>query len=112
MIHNDGAAEQEERLRALREEIAGCDREILALVAHRIRFSEEIARLKHSLDIPLRDPRIESEVITRMENACRDLGIDPELGRSLAEKIIRASIDIQARRMHDCESRREGRRRC
>ena len=112
MIHDDGAAEREERLGALREEIAGCDREILALVARRIRFSEEIARLKQSLDLPLRDSRIEGEVIARMERACRALGIDPGLGRSLAEMIIRASIDIQSRRMQERENQEEGRRRC
>ena len=84
-----------ERIEALRDNIAAIDQSILELVARRIHLAEAIASARSDQGLPLRDSRVEEEVIRRMEGTCRVLSLDPALGRELACFIIRHSVEIQ-----------------
>lgn len=84
-----------ESLVEFRARIAALDKGMLDLLAQRVHLAEEVARLKDGLHIPLRDLVVEEEVVHRMEKACLSLSLDPEMGRALADLVIRLSLQAQ-----------------
>ncbi len=82
-------------LEGLRDEIARIDQQILDLVRERLRTVERIGHLKSDLGLPVRDFRVEAQVVRRLEQRCKSLGIDAGLGRDLATLLINSSIQVQ-----------------
>jgi chorismate mutase len=86
---------ESESLEELRERIAALDKAMLDLLAQRVHLAEAVARMKEALHMPLRNPKVEEEVVHRMESACLALSLDKEMGRALADLVIRLSLKAQ-----------------
>jgi chorismate mutase/prephenate dehydrogenase len=84
-----------ENLEDLRTTIRDIDRKIADLVAKRMDVVAEVARAKNEMRLPIRDFRVEHEVMGRMESRCRELGVDPMLGRLLARLLIQSAVRVQ-----------------
>jgi chorismate mutase/prephenate dehydrogenase len=65
------------------------------LLGARLRTVERIGHAKSGLGIPIRDFRVEAQVVSRMVEGCRALGVDGDLGKHLADLLIDASIRVQ-----------------
>lgn len=99
MTKENGITGSAGRLEAIRTKIADLDRCLVEILADRVRFAEEAARVKSDLGLPLRDPEVEEEVVRRLENICETCSLEHGLGRELARIVIRLSIDAQAGRV-------------
>jgi chorismate mutase len=70
----DAAAELE-RLRAAIERI---DRDIIALIAERVRIARGVGELKRAAGLPTLDPAREAVVVRRAGELARDAGLEDE----------------------------------
>ena len=82
-------------LSSLRVEIAKNDEDITKLVKKRNELARDIGAIKRQLKLPVRDYKVEKEVIQRFHKNCKKLGLDSELGEELAKLLIRYSIKAQ-----------------
>jgi 3-deoxy-7-phosphoheptulonate synthase len=74
---------------SLRDEIDRIDRELLKLVARRLRNSVEIGLIKHSRGEPMHSPEREAELIEEVRADATDAGLDP----AYMEAIMRVVLD-------------------
>lgn len=79
-----------------RRDIETLDRRILHLVRERLDLAREIGVLKSTHGIPVRNFEVEAKVRARLENAGRELGCPPDLGRDLALFLIEKAVEEQA----------------
>jgi len=59
----------------LRDEIERVDREIIGLVAERVRLAREVGATKHAAGIPTLDHAREASVVRRAVSVARDAGL-------------------------------------
>jgi chorismate mutase/prephenate dehydrogenase len=85
----------EEELHHLRMEIETVDREIFHLLGRRLSLAHQIGELKIATGLPLRDFRVETEVISRAERFSREVGLEPALGRELVRVLLQGSLKVQ-----------------
>jgi chorismate mutase/prephenate dehydrogenase len=81
----------------LRRELAGIDRELLALAARRQRLASDIGKVKRAAGISTRDFRQERDVLERARAAAAEHGLSPELAEQLLLLLIRSSLGVQER---------------
>jgi prephenate dehydrogenase len=67
-----------ERLRGMRERIQQVDREIVGLIAERVRLAREVGAAKRELGVPTLDPAREALVVRRAGELAREAGVDDE----------------------------------
>ena len=67
------------------------DRRVVALIARRFAFMDAAARIKADR-AAVRDERRKAEVISKVEAAAAERGVDPKLMRRLYEELIESSI--------------------
>lgn len=79
-----------------RRDIEALDRRILHLVCERLELARQIGEIKTHSGVPLRNFEVETKVHQRFEKACRDLGLDPEVGHDLALFLIDKAVAEQA----------------
>jgi len=79
-----------------RRDIEALDRRILHLVCERLALARQIGELKNQLAEPLRNFRVERQVLERFEEASSFLGLDPLLGHDLALFLIQKAVEEQA----------------
>ncbi|MCP4897700.1 MAG: prephenate dehydrogenase/arogenate dehydrogenase family protein [bacterium] len=104
MVGHHSAAQSLERtghtdcalLEQHRRDIEALDRRILHLVCERLELARQIGNIKGRTGVPLRNFEVETVVHRRFEDACRDLGLDPEVGRDLALFLIDKAVEEQA----------------
>jgi 3-deoxy-7-phosphoheptulonate synthase len=82
---------------SLRDEIDRIDRELLKLVARRLRGSVDIAKMKATRNLALHSPLREQELIDEAVGDGKDLGLEPEYVRALLELILEHSRAAQRR---------------
>jgi 3-deoxy-7-phosphoheptulonate synthase len=82
---------------SLRDEIDRIDRELLKLIALRLRDSVEIARIKALRRLMLRSPDREAELIAEAREDAEALDLDPDYAQELMELILRHSRLAQHR---------------
>jgi len=85
---------------SLRDEIDRIDREMVRLVARRLRSSIEIARIKTTRGLPLRSPDRESELIAEVAEDAARHGVDPGFAAELMTLVLDHSRDAQRRALH------------
>jgi chorismate mutase/prephenate dehydrogenase len=85
-------------LEALREEILRIDRDIVELVLRRQEVADEIGRVKSKDGLRLRDSSREKKVISGYEDRARALGLDPVVGRKVAELMVSLSVSEQRKK--------------
>jgi len=76
----------------VRAGIDSLDREIVALLADRLHYIDEAARLKQSRDQVRDDARV-ADVLQKVEGEAKQLGADPEVVRKAYSALIEASIE-------------------
>ncbi|MEO8503351.1 MAG: bifunctional chorismate mutase/prephenate dehydrogenase [Acidobacteriota bacterium] len=84
-----------DRLEGLRKRIRRLDAALLALVSERMELAVEIGAAKRDAGIPLRDYAVEKHVLARAADTAVDLGLTPELSRSLTELLIEEACRLQ-----------------
>ncbi|MBD5232867.1 MAG: bifunctional 3-deoxy-7-phosphoheptulonate synthase/chorismate mutase type II [Bacteroidales bacterium] len=84
-----------ETLESLRREIDSIDDELIELLARRMRVAREIGQLKHSLHMPVVQPRRYRSLIESRSEAAAKLGLAPEFIRSVLEAIHEESVRQQ-----------------
>lgn len=67
------------------------DRQIVALVARRFKFMDSAARIKPDRGA-VRDEARKGEVLSKVEAAAAERGVDPTLMRRIYEDLIESSI--------------------
>lgn len=85
-----------DELAPLRQEVARLDREILELVAQRLATTRRIGEAKVKAGLPIRDFRVEVEVLRRARANAREFGFDHEVAEELAELLMTAAVQTQA----------------
>lgn len=90
----------EDRLEALRREIATLDEQLVSLLARRLALVEEVGEVKQQLGLPTLDPTREAEVVRRGAELARARGLDPELARDVLWRIMAHARFIQDTRGH------------
>lgn len=66
------------RLQALRERIEQIDRELIDLIAERVRIAREVGVVKRELGAPTLDPAREAMVVRRAGELAREAGVGDE----------------------------------
>ncbi len=94
--YDDDGIGLEELLDQHRRDIEALDRRILHLVCERLELARQIGELKRRCGVPLRNFEVEAQVHRRFERACRDLHLEPVLGRDLAVFLIDKAVEEQA----------------
>lgn len=76
----------------VRAEIDALDRTIVALLADRLHYIDEAARLKHSRD-QVRDEARIADVLKKVEAEAGRLGADPKVIAAAYRALVEASIE-------------------
>lgn len=80
----------------VRNEIDTLDREIVALLADRLHFIAEAARIKADRDAVRDEPRVE-DVVKKVRAAAAQAGIDPDFVEPIYRDLIERSINHEFR---------------
>jgi isochorismate pyruvate lyase len=81
----------------VRAGIDALDRQIVALIATRMRYMDAAARIKsHRADV--RDEERKAEVIANARRAAGELGVPPALAEALWEVLVEGSIAYELER--------------
>jgi chorismate mutase/prephenate dehydrogenase len=83
-------------LAQLRAQIDAVDREVLELLAKRMRIVAEVARYKRAQQVEIRDFERERQVLDARRALAERLGLDPEPIESVYRQVMLASRDYQA----------------
>lgn len=86
--------EKEEGIRWMIEEI---DIEIMDLIKKRMDAALKMGRTKVEKSLPVRDIKVEDQVIARYQMRAKDTGISQEAAAEIAQILMRESIEAQAR---------------
>lgn len=77
-----------EQLKHIRKKIDEIDRQILELVAQRLKLAEKLAETKKNLAMEIRDKKREQSIIERAKKIALELGLDLDFVESLMMYII------------------------
>ncbi len=83
-------------IETLREDIAELDREIMDLIGKRIAVAKKIGTWKNVHGKPIRDVRVEAEVIERYIGMGDKHSISARTSKEVAQALIREAVDVQA----------------
>ncbi|HEX9449691.1 MAG TPA: chorismate mutase [Dongiaceae bacterium] len=75
----------------VRQAIDAIDRELVALLADRLHFIAEAARIKQSRDLVRDEDRVE-DVLAKVRLAAKAQGIDPDLIAGVFRELVERSI--------------------
>jgi chorismate mutase-like protein len=82
---------------SLRDEIDRIDRELLKLIARRLRSSVGIGQIKASQSLPMESPSREAELIAEAREDAETMGLDPDYVEDLMRVILKHSKQAQER---------------
>ncbi|HEU4558811.1 MAG TPA: chorismate mutase [Longimicrobium sp.] len=83
------------RLAELRVEIEHIDRELINLIAQRVRLAREVGTVKRELGMPTLDPAREAAVVRRAGELAREAGVGDEDARYIFWHLIGLSRRAQ-----------------
>jgi len=86
-----------EKISSLRKRIDEIDEQILHLLKERVDVCENIGMIKREQRIPVRDPRRENELYTRVTGIAVKLGLNPQEVKVVYQEIVAMSTRAQAR---------------
>lgn len=78
-----------------RGEIERVDRQLVALIAERVRVAREIGRAKRVAGMNTLDPAREAAVVRRAGEMAREVGLDDEVVRRIFWQLIALSRSVQ-----------------
>jgi chorismate mutase len=79
-----------------RGEIERIDRELIALIAERVRVARQIGRAKREAGMNTLDPAREAAVVRRAGEIARELELDDEVVRRIFWQLIALSRSVQS----------------
>ena len=82
---------------ALRAEIDALDAELVSLLARRAGYIDRAAQIKAEVGLPADIPARVEEVVARVRATAETEGLDADLTETLWRRLIRWSIDREAR---------------
>jgi 3-deoxy-7-phosphoheptulonate synthase len=82
---------------SIRDEIDRIDRQVIRLLARRLRSSVDIAKIKAERELAMRSPDREAELIAEMRADADAVGMDPDYAQELMEVVLRHSRAAQRR---------------
>jgi chorismate mutase len=90
-----GKGEALTELARCRDEIERLDRQIVALLAERLRLGKRTGELKRAAGLPILDPTREAAVIRRAATVAREIGLPSEPVREMFWQIVGMSRRVQ-----------------
>ena len=93
MTGSDGGAPGE--LRQLRAEIERIDRDLVGLIAERVRLARRAGEVKRAVEIATLDPAREAEVVRRAATLAREAGLEEDEVRDIFWHVIGLSRRAQ-----------------
>ncbi len=81
----------------MRWHIEEVDNQILDLIGQRMRLAMRMGQYKAGRGKPVRDLRVEDQVVARYASRAKDAGISEEAAAHIARLLIRESVDAQMR---------------
>ena len=94
-VVGEAPASQPTDLQALREELEGIDRELMACLKRRMAVVERVANTKVRAAFPFRDQQREDLVLRRVRQSAVELGLDAHRIEQLYRQIMEMSISHQ-----------------
>jgi chorismate mutase/prephenate dehydrogenase len=79
----------------LRQKVRDLDEQILKLMAERIAVARQIGRVKLAARLPIKDYKVEKEVIERSRAKARELGLYEGLAEDVSRLLIRYAVAAQ-----------------
>ena len=86
----------ETNLPELRKKVGELDKQILKLIADRLETTKAIGEIKQQQGLPIRDFRVEVQVLKRARERARQVGLDERVAEEIAELLMRAAVQTQA----------------
>jgi chorismate mutase / prephenate dehydrogenase len=83
------------RMDAYRRRVEDVDRQIVRLVGERVRLARTLGALKAKRGLPVRVYAVEAQVLERWNRQAGRVGVDLELARELALRLIAVSVQAQ-----------------
>lgn len=80
----------------LRRRVGELDKQILKLVADRLETTKAIGEIKQKQGLPIRDFRVEVQVLKRARERAREVGLDENVAEELAELLMKTAVQTQA----------------
>lgn len=85
-----------EELNRLRGEVADYDRRILQLIAERLETTKAIGEIKRKEGLPIRDFRVEVDVLRRAREIALTIGLDERVAEEISERLMAAAVQTQS----------------
>lgn len=76
----------------LREQIRDIDTQILELCAKRMSVCRQVGEYKRKHKLPVKDYKVEKQILEKTKSKAEDLGIYPELAESMMKTLIKFSV--------------------
>lgn len=86
----------EEDLPELRQRVGELDKQILKLIADRLETTKAIGEIKQKKGLPIRDFRVEVQVLKRARERARAVGLDERVAEEISELLMGAAVQTQA----------------
>lgn len=83
-------------LSELRQKVGELDKQILKLVSERLETTRAIGEIKQKQRLPIRDFRVEVQVLKRARERARQVGLDEQVAEELAELLMTTAVQTQA----------------
>jgi chorismate mutase len=80
----------------LRQRVGELDKQILRLIAERLETTKSIGEIKQKQGLPIRDFRVEVQVLKRARERAREVGLDERVAEEIAERLMNAAVQTQA----------------
>ena len=72
------------------------DKQILKLVAERLETTRAIGEIKQKQGLPIRDFRVEVQVLKRARERAREVGLDERFAEEISELLMKTAVQTQA----------------
>lgn len=80
----------------LRQRVGELDKQILELIATRLETTKAIGEIKQKQGLPIRDYRVEVQVLKRARERAREVGLDERVAEEISELLMGAAVQTQA----------------
>jgi chorismate mutase / prephenate dehydrogenase len=87
--------EDQTQLKDLREAVRSLDDQILGLMAKRLEVARAIGRVKADQNLPIKDYKVEKDVIERARAKARELGMYEAFAEDVSRLLIRYAVTAQ-----------------
>lgn len=95
----DQEKKSNEELYQRRLKIRAIDRHILELLRERMNCATDIASLKADLKLPIKDERVEQELLQENCQTAQKLGLDPQFAKDVTQLMVHHAVQVQTKKL-------------